>query len=161
MKLGPFHFSKPAKIAAATLATGAYFLTAYWLDRSYQPDPNFVFGPDVPGEKIRLLPPFAGHQGSPFAAAKERYKLFDDLADSPDNNHRSPIELYENGKRLGPAHSSHSDIATLGEGRFSHWRKNGTTIYWSSSDNTDPRTNGRAYWVLKPPTKPEVATAKP
>jgi hypothetical protein len=78
----PFHFNKSAKIASAILATCAYFLSAYWLDISYQPDPNFVVGPDVPGEKVRLLPPFAGHQGSPFAAAKERYQLFDDLFDN-------------------------------------------------------------------------------
>ena len=142
------------KFACAFVAVCAYFLAAHWLQVSYAPDPNFTFGPDVPGEKIRLVPPFARLNGSKFAVAKERYKLFDELADSDDNNGRSTIELYENGRRLGPAHSDHSDVASLGQGRFSHWRGNGTTMYWSSSDNTDPATNGRAYWVVKP-SKPE------
>jgi hypothetical protein len=138
------------KSVCAVAAVCAYFLAAHWLQVGYEPDPNFAFGPDVPGEKILLLPPFARFEGSKFAVVKERYKFFDELADSNDDNGRSTIELYENGTRLGPAHSDHADIASLGYGRFSHWRKNGTTIYWSSSDNTDPATNGRAYWMVKP-----------
>jgi hypothetical protein len=75
--------------------------------------------------------------------------LFDELAVSDDNKGRSTIELYENGSRLGPAHSNHSDVASLDQGRSSHWRQNGPTMYLSSSDNTDPATNGGAYWVVK------------
>jgi hypothetical protein len=144
----PYKVIKPACAVAAFVI---YFVAAHWLQATYAPDPNFAVGPDVPGEKIRLLPPFVQIGGSKFAVAKERYKLFDELADSEDNNNRSSIELYENNTRLGPAHSDHSDIAALGHGRFSHWRKNGTTVYWSSSDNTDPMTNGRAYWLVKLP----------
>jgi hypothetical protein len=146
---------KVIKLACAVAVVCAYFGAAYWLEIAYTPDPNFAFGPDVPGEKIRLMPPFARLEGSKFAVAKERYNLFDDLADSDDNNGRSTIELYENNTRLGPAHSNHSDVAQLGLGRFSHWRKNGTTMYWSSSDNTDPMTNGRAYWVVRSPAQSE------
>jgi hypothetical protein len=141
---------KVIQSACAVAAVCAYFVAAHWLQVTYAPDPNFAFGPDVPGEKIRLMPPFARFEGSKFAVAKERYKLFDELADSDDNNGRSTIELYENDTRLGPAHSDLSEIASLGRGRFSHWRKNGTTVYWSSSDGTDPATNGRAYWVVRP-----------
>jgi hypothetical protein len=138
------------KSACAITVVCAYFVAAHWLQATYAPDPNFAFGPDVLGEKIRLMPPFAQLQGSKFAVAKERYKLFDELADSDDNNGRSTIELYENDTRLGPAHSDHSEVGSLGRGRFSHWRKNGTTMFWSSSDNTNPATNGRAYWVVRP-----------
>jgi hypothetical protein len=141
---------KVKKSACAIAAVCTYFVAAHWLQVGYAPDPNFAFGPAVPGEKIRLVPPFTRLAGSKFAVAQERYKLFDELADSDDNNVRSIIELYENDTRLGPAHSDHSDVASLGRGRFSHWRKNGTTMYWSSSDNTDPATNGRAYWVVRP-----------
>ena len=42
------------KFACAFAAVCAYFLAAHWLRISYAPDPNFAFGPDVPGEKIRL-----------------------------------------------------------------------------------------------------------
>ncbi|MCA6117782.1 hypothetical protein J6524_23320 [Bradyrhizobium sp. WSM 1738] len=142
---------KVRKLACAIAAFGFYFAAAHWLQATYTPNPYFAFGPDVPGEKIRLVPPFAQFEGSKFAVAKERYNLFDELADSEDNNTQSTIELYENNTRLGPAHSNHPDIAHLGGGRFSHWRKNGTTVYWSSSDNTNPMTNGRAYWVVRPP----------
>ena len=138
------------KSACAVAAVCIYFVAAHLLRAGYTPDPNFISGPDVPGEKIRLVPPFARFGSSKFAVAIERYKLFDELADSEDDKGRSTIELYENGTRLGPAHSSPSDIASLGSGRFSHWRTNGTTMFWSSSDNTDPATNGRAYWLVKP-----------
>jgi hypothetical protein len=142
--------NKLIKLSCAIAAVCTYCVAAHWLQVTFAPDLNFAFGPDVPGVKIRLMPPFAQLEGSKFAVAKERYELFDELADSEDNDGRSTIELYENDTRLGPAHSDHSDIASLGRGRFSHWRKNGTTVYWSSSDNTDPATNGRAYWMVRP-----------
>ncbi|MGH6708156.1 MAG: hypothetical protein ACREEK_04215 [Bradyrhizobium sp.] len=125
-----------------------YFVAAHWLNTTFTADPNFVIGPDVVGVKFRLMPPFKKH--SDFSVTVER-SLFDEVADSDDNNNRSPIELYENGKRLGPAHSKFMDIERLGEGRFSHYRiKRSTFIYWSASDNSDPTTNGRAYWVVNP-----------
>ena len=54
----------------------------------------------------------------------------------------SRARLYERHAELGPAHSLHEDIATLGRGRFSHWQDK---LYFSASDNSDPRTNGRSY----------------
>jgi hypothetical protein len=66
-------------------------------------------------------------------------------ADSPDNPTRSTLVLYEDGKPLGPAHSSHQDIRDIGLGRFSHWRDMG--LIFSTSDNSDPNTNGNSYTV--------------
>jgi hypothetical protein len=54
----------------------------------------------------------------------------------------SNLELRENGLLLGPAHSVHADIRSQGYGRFSHWYN---ALYFSTSDGTDPRVNGRAY----------------
>lgn len=54
----------------------------------------------------------------------------------------SVLRIFENGVELHPAHSQHADIRDFGKGRFSHW---GTTLYFSTSDNTDPVTNGREY----------------
>jgi len=54
----------------------------------------------------------------------------------------STLRLFENGKELGPAHTAHKNIRKHGKGSFSHW---GNTLYFSSSDNTDPRRNGRKY----------------
>lgn len=71
------------------------------------------------------------------------------LADVPaqllsDREHASSLLLLEDGKRLGPAHAPHDAIRGSGGGLYSHW---GATLYFSSSDNTDPRTNGRSYTV--------------
>lgn len=63
-------------------------------------------------------------------------------SDNFDFPQASQLILYEDGHPLGPAHSMHADIAAFGEGRYSHWRG---TIVFSSSDNSDPRTNGRTY----------------
>jgi hypothetical protein len=56
---------------------------------------------------------------------------------------RSSLRLYEGSTPLGPAHSVHDDIRTVGRGRFSHW---GNALFFSASDNTDPRANGRSYF---------------
>ena len=58
----------------------------------------------------------------------------------------SALRLYEDGVSLGPAHCLHADIRAEGGGRFSHW---GASIYFSTSDNSDPRTNGRRYLVAE------------
>jgi hypothetical protein len=71
------------------------------------------------------------------------------LADSTSDNKRSPVLLYENDHLLGPAHSLHADIGKLGRGRYSHWTDWG--FIFSTSDNSDPNTNGRAYWAVVPP----------
>jgi predicted O-methyltransferase YrrM len=55
---------------------------------------------------------------------------------------RSTLELFEDGRQLGPAHAKHAVIREQGRGAFSHWRGQ---ILFSSSDNSDPRTNGRRY----------------
>jgi pectate lyase len=67
------------------------------------------------------------------------------LSVSGDSNEQptvSTLQLYENGVKLGPAHSVHSDIRDLGKGRFSHWE---TGLYFSASDNSSPINNGRKY----------------
>jgi hypothetical protein len=61
-----------------------------------------------------------------------------------DRESASRLTLFENGRTLGPAHCSHDEIRRLGKGRFSHW---GDQIYFSASDNSDPRKNGRRYSV--------------
>jgi len=70
------------------------------------------------------------------------------IADTDENPERSPIEIFENEHRLGPAHSRTSDIGELGHGRYRHTE---TALYFSTSDNTDPRSNGRNYsWTYGP-----------
>lgn len=65
---------------------------------------------------------------------------------SDNGNTSSPLELFENGRPLGPAHAAHVDIRRFGKGRYSHW---GPVVYFSTSDNSDPRTNSRRYSVVE------------
>ena len=60
------------------------------------------------------------------------------LCDSVTNPTASSVQIYENGRALGPAHSLHSDIRTLGLGRFSHWcfSDGSAGLIFSASDNS-------------------------
>ena len=65
--------------------------------------------------------------------------------DSNEHLSQSTLRLFEDGKEMGPAHSHHDVISKVGGGRFSHWRH---TLYFSSSDGTDPARNGKVYVAL-------------
>lgn len=56
----------------------------------------------------------------------------------------SSLVLFEDGEPLGPPHCSHADVRLRGGGGYSHW---GARLYFSTSDGSDPRYNGRAYDV--------------
>ena len=52
--------------------------------------------------------------------------------------------LLEDDLPLAAPHTAHDEIRRLGRGRYSHW---GRCIYFSTSDNTDPRiTAGSTNW---------------
>src|SRR5712691_3493716 len=52
----------------------------------------------------------------------------------------SRLHLLEDGRLLGPSHSIHQTIREGGHGAFSYWTGR---LYFSTSDGTDPRTNGK------------------
>jgi hypothetical protein len=54
----------------------------------------------------------------------------------------SVLVVLEDGLPLARAHAGHDEIRQLGRGRYSHWSG---TIYFATSDDSDPRTNGRSY----------------
>ena len=56
-------------------------------------------------------------------------------------------ELLENGTPLPFPSGMHDDIRKLGEGRYSVW---GRSLYFSTSDNSDPSDNGRSYELNLP-----------
>lgn len=60
----------------------------------------------------------------------------------------STLILLEDGKPLGPAHSAHAEIRKEGRGRYSHW--GASKVWFATSDNSDPTTNGRQYKVVCP-----------
>lgn len=55
---------------------------------------------------------------------------------------KSRLVVFEDGVPLARPHTLHDDVRTKGLGAYSHW--NGAVLF-STSDNTDPRTNGRRY----------------
>lgn len=55
---------------------------------------------------------------------------------------QSTLHLFENGVEMGPAHSNHNDIRNYGLGQYSHW---GNELIFSTSDNSNPLSNGRKY----------------
>ncbi len=78
------------------------------------------------------------------AEAGNAFKLHNigETGDSPADTDASSMRLFEDGVEIGPAHTNHDQIRRNGGGRFSHWQGE---LFFSSSDNSDPRTNGRTY----------------
>jgi hypothetical protein len=64
------------------------------------------------------------------------------IADDIDFWQRSKLRLFEDGRRLAPAHTLHCLIRQVGSGGYSHWQ-NG--LMFSTSDNSNPNRNGRVY----------------
>lgn len=67
------------------------------------------------------------------------------IADDGEHASRSTLLLYEDDKLLQPAHAMHEDIRNLGGGCYSHWKD---MLYFSTSDGSDPNTNGRVYRII-------------
>jgi len=69
-------------------------------------------------------------------------------SDDVDHPQRSVAVLLEDGRPLGPAHAIHATIRESGGGAYSHWLH---LLYFSSSDGSDPRANGREYVLEERP----------
>ncbi|MCB9898358.1 MAG: radical SAM protein [Planctomycetes bacterium] len=54
------------------------------------------------------------------------------------------VQVTEDGVELPFSDVSHAEIRRLGAGRYSVW---GETVYLSTRDHSDPRTNGRTYGI--------------
>jgi len=137
------------KVTAISLAAFAVYLpVAYLVGRDFIPPQK----PDgVLVEQLLMIEP--GHRHSYLAQSYGTSPY----ADLDVNNQRSPVMLYENMTLLGPAHSQPSEVEDIGRGRYYHSRLEGRPDSWrffvfSSSDNSDPRTNGRNYWAVVPRT---------
>jgi len=59
--------------------------------------------------------------------------------------HRSALRMSENGQPLKAPHSSQISVHRQGLGRYVHMGETG--LHFSTSDNSDPRVNGRAYVI--------------
>ena len=83
-----------------------------------------------------LSPPFIFKRGLCWTVAILPY------GDDVTSRDLSRLTLFEDGHSLGPSHTSHDIIVADGKGAYSHWHK---YIYFSTSDGSDPNTNGRLY----------------
>ena len=86
---------------------------------------------------------------APFSPGKTFGYVFRLEGAEPDvwPNLRSRVEFFEDGRRYGQRLRQADGVLLAGGDRFSH--EPGRIIF-SSTDNTDPRTNGRHYWLTEP-----------
>jgi hypothetical protein len=79
------------------------------------------------------------------------YMAWVGLGGPSSHRHPSRVRLLEDGVPLpGPANAAHDEIRLVGAGRYSFWK---SWVYFSTSDNSDPRTNGRHYMFDRTPLK--------
>jgi hypothetical protein len=101
---------------------------------------------------VMLYPPYPHEAGMAWQAdhmLRFDLKALQPYADDPAvEKGRSPVMIYEEGKPLGPPHSNFADISKLGRGRFTDWIGQG--LIFSTSDGSDPNSNGRRYWAVVP-----------
>lgn len=76
------------------------------------------------------------------------------LTDGNEEPSRSRLQLFEGEAALGPAHGVHETIRNVGGGRYSFWYG---AVYFATSDNSDPNSNGRTY-TARLPADPERKT---
>jgi predicted O-methyltransferase YrrM len=126
----------------------SHWQDSLFLSTSDDSDPNtngrrytYTLSPEFYRPCCRLRGPFLPNEGHCWTAQLPQWHH---LADSSENPQRSPLMLYENGVPLLEAHVPHQYIRTGSGGLFSHWQ-NG--LFFSTSDNSDPNTNGRRYTV--------------
>jgi predicted dehydrogenase len=91
---------------------------------------------------VPLNPPFIHDQGFCWRAGLPAELGW--AMDSAKRPRISPLCLWEGERRLAPGHSAHAEIGRVGLGRHSFWIR---TLYFSTSDNSDPNQNGRGYTV--------------
>jgi len=92
--------------------------------------------------KTELKGPFKKGNGSCWSVNIPEFASKCDTCEFP---RRSPLVMFENSRRLTVNHAHHSYIANPGKGFYSHW---GNDMLFSTTDNSDPNTNGRSYSIL-------------
>jgi hypothetical protein len=104
------------------------------------------FWPSCPTGNVTVLKrPYDKFSVPGFGYTKELPK--DIPGDLPGTAMQSTLLVCENNNLLGPMRAAHAEIAKDGRGRYSHW---GVHLVFSTSDNSDPNTNGRSYSVVQP-----------
>jgi arylsulfatase A-like enzyme len=97
--------------------------------------------PRSPQQELILSGVFTNQGGLAWVATAP-----DDWPTDSVDSESSRLLVFEDGEPLGPAHALHDEIRRLGRGRYSHWEG---SLYFSTSDDSDPNTNGRVYVVAQ------------
>lgn len=105
---------------------------------------NWITAKNGTNRSERLKGPFQWNDGLCWTFQFPSSKTEGDSLSSP---RKSNILLYEGNRLLGPAHAHHTDIRKKGGGSYSHWE---SFLYFSTSDGSDPNSNGRTYTVIWP-----------
>ncbi len=130
-------------LLAVALLFSVYFPLALWSAHQFTPDQG---PPASAGIRVLLNAPFIQWPGNTFAATiSERNGLF--FTTEIDR-----LELWEDGRKLGPNQSTLRAVTELGNGRYliEPGVAVGRRVTFASSDNSNPVTNGRRYWVVNP-----------
>jgi hypothetical protein len=111
-----------------------------WLVASRQIRPNFSVRRTLRAFLFRQRKPTPLVEIAPDEGHCYRAAVDPDLLSDAESVSR--LRLYEDGLPLTYAHADHAAIRRDGRGKYSHWQG---AIYFSTRDNTDPRSNGRRY----------------
>ena len=126
------------KLIGGAVVLAVSFLATLWLVDHY------VWLACPSGERFALTKPFEKSKNTYYAPAP----ALTAVADGPGAITRSKFVVCEDHFQLGPAHSGLDEIAAKGGGRFSHWMGG---FQFSTSDNSNPNTNGRVYTAVRVP----------
>jgi hypothetical protein len=138
---------RPIIVAFAVAA--AFLPVAWYLDATYKPS----LDADMLRKPFTRIGPKAYVAYHRIAGAKG------DVLTDP---RRATLELTENGKPLGPAHALQSEVAIMGGGSyiFLQTGEDPPALIFSTSDNSDPNTNGRVYRVTDPGARDPYETQR-
>jgi hypothetical protein len=141
--------SRSSVLKLSAIGAAAYFIAMHWLSVTWDPAKRRYARPGVANSEILLRPFMPLTDDSKFAV--RGYVVY--FADDADSEH-SRLLLYEDDRPLGPSDSTLDEIIKTGMGRFTHSTKGRLSFFtFSSSDNTDPNTNGRTYWGVRQPAE--------
>jgi len=141
---------RPTKLVlqVTLVVLAIYFPVALWLRHTYVPLP-------APAGASPLYRTY--HiKGHAFGGTSDY--SFRPFQDDQSGDQQSPVTLYEDDKPLGPAHSDVADIERTGNGQYSY--RKGVGLVFSTSDNSDPATNGRHYWMTCPNKSPLTSAGR-
>jgi hypothetical protein len=96
------------------------------------------------GQMLIVSPPLSPLEGYAYKVSIPQLSSFGDTAEWAT---RSPAVMCEDDHQIGPGHAPFLEIVQKGAGRFSHYND---MVVFSSSDNTDPNSNGRRYKIVIP-----------